>query len=104
LIRENDRFRGTIIKLPSLGPNALSKTLVRRGEDAKLSQPVTWHDFRRTFAGNLLDSGAALVTVQKLMGQARPLPPAPLIGGVMKSSERRYARYTCPISGARPRE
>jgi site-specific recombinase XerD len=34
--------------------------------------PLTWHDFRRTFAGNLLDSGVDLVTVQKLMGHSDP--------------------------------
>jgi site-specific recombinase XerD len=34
--------------------------------------PLTWHDFRRTFAGNLLNGGSDLVTVQKLMGHASP--------------------------------
>jgi integrase/recombinase XerD len=64
---------GTILKPPSLGANALSKMLVRRALEAKLSQPLTWHDFRRSFAGNLLDSGADLVTVQKLMGHSSPV-------------------------------
>jgi integrase/recombinase XerD len=35
--------------------------------------PLTWHDFRRSFAGNLLDNGNDLVTVQKLMGHASPV-------------------------------
>jgi site-specific recombinase XerD len=35
-------------------------------------KPLTWHDFRRSFAGNLLDNGHDLVTVQKLMGHVSP--------------------------------
>lgn len=34
---------------------------------------LTWHDFRRSFAGNLLDNGQDLVTVQKLMGHSSPI-------------------------------
>jgi integrase len=49
---------------------ALRKMLDKRSDQAELSQPVTWHDFRRTFAGNLWDAKIDGVTIQKLMGHA----------------------------------
>ena len=51
---------------------ALAQMLAKRVEQARLSDKLTWHDFRRSFAGNLLDNGADLVTVQKLMGHSSP--------------------------------
>ena len=35
-------------------------------------EPFTPLDLRRTFAGDLLDAGADLVTAQKLMGHSNP--------------------------------
>ena len=54
-----------------IGNESLAQMLGKRIEQANISH-MSWHDFRRTFAGNLLDSGADLVTVQKLMGHASP--------------------------------
>ena len=54
-----------------LSGEALRLVLDKRIEDAKL-KPLTWHDFRRSFAGNLLNNGQDLVTVQKLMGHSDP--------------------------------
>lgn|GEM_PF-2238691 len=51
--------------------NYALKVAMRRAK-AKV-KPLTWHDFRRSFTGNLLDSGQDLVTVQKLMGHASPV-------------------------------
>jgi integrase len=45
--------------------------LQHRGEAAGL-QPFTPHDLRRTCASELLDSGADVLTVQKILGHADP--------------------------------
>jgi site-specific recombinase XerD len=52
---------------------AMAQMLDKRALQAGLDKPITWHDFRRTFAGNLLEAGHDLVTVQKLMGHATPV-------------------------------
>jgi len=54
----------------SMSGEALRKMLDKRSQEAQLSKPVTWHDFRRTFAGNLWDARIDGVTIQKLMGHA----------------------------------
>jgi site-specific recombinase XerD len=53
--------------------DALAKILARRSLQAGVIQAMTWHDFRRTFAGNLLDSGIDLATVQRLLGHSSPV-------------------------------
>lgn len=51
---------------------AIAQMLTKRMTQAGVSN-LTWHDFRRTFAGNLLDDGNDLSTVQKLMGHSSPV-------------------------------
>lgn len=60
-------------KAAGLSDEALAQMLEKRRQEAGLTQRLTWHDFRRTFAGTLLDNGSDLVTVQKLMGHSSPI-------------------------------
>jgi site-specific recombinase XerD len=53
-----------------LSGEALRKMLDKRSQQARLSKAITWHDFRRTFAGNLWDAKIDGVTIQKLMGHS----------------------------------
>jgi integrase len=62
--------KGGKIGAGKLSGEALRKMLEKRSQEAQLSKPVTWHDFRRTFAGNLWDAKIDGVTIQKLMGHA----------------------------------
>lgn len=48
---------------------ALHQVLHKRAAEAGLSN-LTWHDFRRTFASNLLDAGADIAIVAGMMGHS----------------------------------
>ncbi|MCK2222099.1 tyrosine-type recombinase/integrase (plasmid) [Actinomadura sp. ATCC 31491] len=54
---------------------AIANALTRRQAEAGAVRR-TPHDFRRTFAGNLLDEGVDLATAQELMGHASPVTTA----------------------------
>jgi site-specific recombinase XerD len=62
-------IQGGTILASGLSDQAVYTMLKKRGEAAGLSD-LTPHDIRRTFAGDLLDAGVDLVTVQKLMGHS----------------------------------
>jgi integrase len=55
-------------RLPERGVQRILDRLMKRAAIA----PLTAHDFRRTVAGDLLDRGADVVTVQALLGHASP--------------------------------
>ena len=54
-----------------ISPAAIGRICDKRAAEAGVSA-FTPHDLRRTFAGDLLDAGADISTVQKLMGHADP--------------------------------
>jgi integrase/recombinase XerD len=56
--------------------------------------PFTPHDLRRTFAGDLLDAGADLVTAQKLMGHSNPSTTA----GYDRRSEKAKRKAVAALS------
>ena len=65
------RKGGKIIQ-ERLTDQAIWVILEKRFRAAKV-KPFTPHDLRRTFAGEMLDAGVDLVTVQHLMGHASPV-------------------------------
>lgn len=50
----------------------LRRILKKRYRASSMTRTTTWHNFRRTFIGQLLDNGADIATVQALAGHASP--------------------------------
>lgn len=67
------RRGGHVWRGQGLSTEALAQMLAKRCEQAGIAKRTTWHDFRRTVAGDLLDNGADVVTVQKILGHASPV-------------------------------
>lgn len=55
-----------------LTTQALADVLAKRSRQAGIVHPMTWHDLRRTLAGDLLDGGADVVTVGRVLGHSNP--------------------------------
>lgn len=53
-----------------LSGESLRKLLLKRSLQAGLPEPITWHCFRYTFAGNLWSANVDGSTIQKLMSHA----------------------------------
>lgn len=63
------------LRTEAMTPRAIALILDERADEAKVPH-LGPHDFRRTFAGNLLDNGVDLARVQQLMGHASPVTTA----------------------------
>ena len=61
--------KGDKLSVNGMSTTALHKILMRRADEAGLTN-VSWHDFRRTYAGVLLDVGEDISTVAQLMGHS----------------------------------
>jgi len=66
---------GEIVVGHGIGPQAMMAMLHRRAMQAGV-QNLNWHDARRTLAGELLDHGADLSMVQKILGHSSPVTTA----------------------------
>ncbi len=82
LLLATDRTSGAEF-VPHMTDQAVYAIFKRRAEQALLDS-FSPHDMRRTYAGNLLDAGADLAIVQKLMGHSDP--------GTTAGYDRRSAR------------
>jgi len=60
---------GRIFPEGALSTTAMHKIITKRAAEAGLSD-ITPHDFRRTYAGELLDAGQDIATVAALLGHA----------------------------------
>jgi len=58
-----------------LSSQSVYNAMLKRGKQAGVKD-FSPHDFRRTLVGDLLDAGADIATVQKIMGHASPITTA----------------------------
>ena len=67
--------RGGNLESRRMTDQAVLDILRQRGKEAQIAS-FSPHDFRRTFASNMIDAGVDIVTVQNLMGHASPVTTA----------------------------
>lgn len=61
---------GDILAGQRITTTSAHRNLVRRARLAGLRESLSWHDFRRTVAGDLLDGGTDIVTVAAVLGHS----------------------------------
>jgi len=67
--------KGGKIDIRRMTDQAIYLALRKRAQQAKVKE-FSPHDLRRTFASEMLDAGADIATVQKMMGRADPATTA----------------------------
>ena len=87
---------GKVQRRRSISDEALAQMLGKRCKQAGITQALTWHDFRRTFAGNLLDRSVDLATVQKLLGHASPVTTSSYDRRGERAKQRAVAHIDVP--------
>jgi integrase len=85
------------VTLDGLTDQAIYYILDERRQQAGL-EPFTPHDLRRTFAGDLFDSGADMATVQKLMGHSAPQTTAGYDRRTEQTKRRAVAALSVPYT------
>ena len=77
---------------------AIYNVLKKRGAEAK-TKDFTPHDLRRTLVGDLLDAGADISTVQKIMGHANPATTARYDRRSARAQEQAMGLRNTPYKG-----
>jgi len=95
--------RHAIARDPEIGqPQGLTDQAIYTILDERRKQagvePFTPHDLRRTFAGDLLDAGADLVTAQILMGHSNPSTTAGYDRRTEKAKRKAVAALSVPYT------
>lgn len=90
--------KGGKITIRHMTPQAVYNAMKKRGDQAGIKD-FSPHDFRRTFVGDLLDAGADIATVQKIMGHADPSTTARYDRRDEKAKQKAAALRHTPYRG-----
>ena len=90
--------RGDHIEAKGLTDQAIYNILASRGQIAGIKH-FTPHDLRRTFAGDLLDAGEDISTVQKMMGHSNANTTAGYDRRDAKSKKKAASKLHVPYRG-----